>query len=107
MFQGIIGGVKRQEQDVLLEIPEQAARETVKGEDKPKIKPMDRSQGILHTVIVEELVPEDHQVRAIWDLTGRLDLSGFFQTIKSQEGRCGRPGLEFAFVIESLAVCLK
>ena len=83
--------MKRQEQGVLLEIPEQPEREAAPPESAaPKIKPIDRSQGILRTVIVEELVPEDHKVRAIWDLTGRLDLSGFLQRIKSQEGRCGR-----------------
>jgi len=84
--------MKPQEQGVLVEIPEQPANESVKAEDSssPKLKPIDRQQGLLRTVIVEELVPQNHKVRAIWDLTGRLDLSGFLQKIKSQEGRSGR-----------------
>jgi transposase len=77
-------------QDVLLEIPEQPVREAVKPEGAPKIKPIDRSQGVLRPVVVEELVAEDHKVRAIWDLTGELDLSRFHKKIKSQEGRAGR-----------------
>lgn len=84
--------MKRQEQGVLVEIPEQPVSEPVKaqGNSKPKIKPIDRQQGLLRTVIVEELVPENHKVRAIWDLTGQLDLSAYLNKIKSQEGRSGR-----------------
>jgi transposase len=84
--------MERQEQGVLLEIPEQPASAAVKpaGGGTPKIKPIDRQQGLLRTVIVEELVPENHKVRAIWDLTGQWDLSGFLKKIKSQEGQSGR-----------------
>jgi transposase len=57
---------------------------------KPKLKAIDRSQGLLRPVIVEELVGPDHKVRAIWDLTGQLDLSGFLQKIRSRQGQAGR-----------------
>ncbi len=39
----------------------------------------------MRTVIVEELVAPDHKVRAIRDLTGQLDLSGFEAKIRSRE----------------------
>ncbi len=81
-------------QGMLLEIPEQpqplsapAAAITV---PKPKIKPIDREQGLLRAVIVEELVAPDHKVRAIWDLTGQMDLSRFQAKIVSKEGQAGR-----------------
>ena len=35
-------------------------------------------------------MPENHKVRAIWELTGQFDLNGFLKKIKSQEGRSGR-----------------
>lgn len=57
---------------------------------KPKLKPIDRSQSFLRPVIVDELVAPDHKVRAIWDLSGRLDLSGFTKEIKSRQGQAGR-----------------
>jgi transposase len=82
--------MERQEQGVLVEIAEQPGRDRVKAKGAPKIKPIDRRQGVLRSVIVEELVAEDHKVRAIWDLTGELDLSGLHKKIKSQEGRAGR-----------------
>jgi transposase len=85
-------------QATLLEIPEQPepAPRGEAGAGKPaakpaKLKPIDRSQGLLRPVIVEELVGPDHKVRAIWDLTGQLDLSGFMQGIRSREGQAGSP----------------
>ncbi|MCP5111933.1 MAG: IS1182 family transposase, partial [bacterium] len=39
---------------------------------------------------VEDLVPEDHKVRAIWELTGKLDLSRFEAPIRSEAGQAGR-----------------
>ena len=84
-------------QAVLLEIPEQPTAlplplpmaKAVVPEAKPKLKPIDRSQGLLRQVVVDELVGPDHKVRAIWDLTGQLDLSGFHSKIRSKEGQAG------------------
>jgi transposase len=84
-------------QGILLEIPEQPAPAPlppVAGAvpaAKPKLKPIDREQGLLRPVIVEELVAPDHKCRAIWDLTGRLDLNRFYNKIKSKEGKAGSP----------------
>ena len=84
-------------QEVLLEIPEQPEATTpVEPAAKPparaaKLKPIDRSQGLLRPVIVEELVGPDHKVRAIWDLTGQLDLSGFLEGILTRQGKAGSP----------------
>ena len=55
----------------------------------PKLKPINREQGILRPLMVEELVGPEHKVRAIWDLTGRLDLSGYLERIQSAEGAAG------------------
>jgi transposase len=84
-------------QGVLLEIPEQPVAEPLAGvavvvvAAKPKLKPIDREQGLLRPVIVDELVAEDHKARAIWDLTGEFDLSRFYQEIRSKEGKAGSP----------------
>ena len=84
-------------QEILLEIPEQpqptapALPPTPPAAGLPKLKPINRSQGLLRPVIVEELVGPEHKVRAIWDLTGQLDLSGFSQGIRSRQGKAGSP----------------
>ena len=89
--------MKSEAQGILLQIPEQPAPAPlppvvgVVPAAKPKLKPIDREQGLLRMVIVDELVPADHKVRAIWDLTGELDLSRFYSEIQSQEGKAGSP----------------
>jgi len=57
-----------------------------------KVKPIDRSQSLLVPLNVEELIGPDHAARAIWELTGRLDLQDFYEPIVSAEGRAGRRG---------------
>jgi hypothetical protein len=89
--------MKPETQGILLEISEQPASAPlppVVGEvpaAKPKLKPIDREQGLLRTVIVDELVGEDHKARAIWDLTGALNLSRSYSKIQSKEGKAGSP----------------
>jgi transposase len=99
-------------QEVLLDIPEQP--EAVSSASlpmpqpaprAPKLKPLDRSQGLLRPVIVEELVGPDHKVRAIWDLTGALDLSGFSEKIKSREGSAGSPAWDPRLLISVWLYC--
>lgn len=84
-------------QEVLLEMPEQPEslpRPQAPADPAPrapKLKPIDRDQGVLRAVIVDELVGPEHKVRAIWELTGQLDLSGLLNGIRSCEGKAGSP----------------
>ena len=56
----------------------------------PRFKPVDRQQQVWHTVDVEQLIPEDHPARAIWEFTGRLDWSGYQATVHAVTGVAGR-----------------
>jgi len=68
------------------------AREVVRNEsNKPRLRPLNRSQMILHPMDIESLVPEDHEVRAVWELVGSLDLSPYYNDIDSLEGEAGAP----------------
>lgn len=81
------------EQEVLLQIPEQPEQvrlEQASGGSTPKLRPINRRQQVMGMIDVEELIGEDHKARAIWSLTGSLDLSGFLEPIRSQEGSAGR-----------------
>ena len=59
------------------------------GEPAPRLKSINRKQLLLRPVDVERLVPEDHEVRAIWEFTGHLDLTLYYQAIHAVEGRAG------------------
>jgi transposase len=59
---------------------------------KPKLrlKQVDRQQIRLEVVDTDRLVGQDHEVRAVVDLLGWLDLSRYYEGIKAVEGRAGR-----------------
>ena len=55
-----------------------------------RLKRINREQMVLRPMDVERLVPEDHEVRAIWEFIGRMDLSGYYEEIEVVEGEAGR-----------------
>ena len=55
-----------------------------------RLKPINRRQMMLRPVEVEKLVAEDHEVRAIWEFVGRMDLNGYYEEIEVVEGEAGR-----------------
>lgn len=55
-----------------------------------KLRRPERRQRCWHEVDVERLVGEDAAVRAIWELSGRFDLSGFASQARTREGERGR-----------------
>jgi transposase len=65
-----------------------------KPERKPRYVPIDRAQVFWGAVDVEELIPVGHRVRAIWELTGKLDFSDWETRIAAREGSAGRPCIE-------------
>jgi len=59
----------------------------------PRLKPINRQQMMMRSVDVEKLVELGHPVRAIWEILGQLDLSGFEANIRAIEGRAGQATL--------------
>lgn len=55
-----------------------------------RVKAIDRSQMVWRSVDVERLVEEDHPARAIWELSGQLDLRPFYAPIAVVQGTAGR-----------------
>ena len=79
-------------QPILIDIPEQPPQDQPEPpRGKAKLRTVDRQQTTLGIIYVEELIPPDHKARAIWDLTGRLDLSGFTEALRTAQGCPGRP----------------
>jgi transposase len=57
---------------------------------KPRVQAINRQQMVLRPMAVEQLIPEDHPARAIWQLVGQRDLGRFYAEIKAVEGKAGR-----------------
>ena len=58
--------------------------------ERLKLRRPDRRQVTFRAVEIEQLVGADHPVRAIWELSGRLDLSGFTGALRTQRDQGGR-----------------
>ena len=68
---------------------------------RPKLITVNRDQLLLRPTNIDDLVAADHKVRAIWELTGRLDLSAYYQEIDTRENEAGRPAWD-----PRLMICL-
>src|SRR3989304_4780810 len=65
--------------------------EAQRGSDGPvRLRRPDRGQWLMRPQYLEELVPPDHQVRIVWALVERLDLSGFYDAIRARGEDPGR-----------------
>jgi transposase len=57
---------------------------------RPRFEAINRQQMVLRTVDVEQLLEPDHLARAIWEMTGRLDLTPYTTQVRAVEGAAGR-----------------
>src|SRR5208283_5470810 len=56
----------------------------------PRFQAVNRQQMMWRAVEVERLVEPEHLVRAIWEMTGRLDLTPYTAAVRAVEGGAGR-----------------
>lgn len=61
---------------------------------KARVVEVNRAQMRLVPVDLETLLPEDHPARAVWAYVERLDLTPFYERIRSKEGGAGRPATD-------------
>jgi hypothetical protein len=78
-----------------------------KKEPKPRLKPVNRKQLLLRPIDVERLVSDDHEVRAIWEFTGSIDLNPYYQDIKAVEGTAGSTAFDPRLLISHMDLFLQ
>lgn len=72
------------------DLPEQERRQAeVRG--APRLREPERTQISMQVAALDDLVSEDHPVRAVWAFVGGLDLSALQDAIKAREGQPGHP----------------
>jgi transposase len=60
----------------------------------PRLETPDRSQADPNPKTLDELIPEDHPARLIWELVEDLDMTALYERIKAVEGHPGRPAID-------------
>jgi len=60
----------------------------------PRLERPIRNQIEMRSSDLESLIPEEHQVRAVWDYVEKADLSALYAQIQSVEGRAGRAAID-------------
>jgi transposase len=59
----------------------------------------ERSQTRWDFIDLEALLPSDHRARIVWSFVESLDLSAFYDSIKSRDGEAGRPAADPAVLL--------
>ena len=62
--------------------------------NNPLIRYVNRQQMSWQALDVDKLIGEEHPARAIWELVGSLDLTGFYEGIASSAEQGGRPAYD-------------
>ena len=74
-------------------LPAQAAPERVGG-GAPRLRQAERGQIEWRPFSLDQLVPEDHRVRLVWQFVTGLDLTLLLMAIKAVEGHAGYPSAD-------------
>src|SRR3979411_3536054 len=69
----------------------QQARPQAEGLGAPRLRVPERSQIGMQVAALDDLIADDHPVRAVWTFVEGLDLSRLHDAIKSREGQPGHP----------------
>ena len=72
------------------DLPEQA-RPQAEARGAPRLRVPERSQIAMQVAALNDLIPGDHPVRAVWAFVEGLDLSTLHDAIKAREGQPGHP----------------
>lgn len=57
---------------------------------KPRVQRAQRDQMEWLPMAMDDLIPEDHEARAVWEFVGKLNLSPLYERIAAVEGQPGR-----------------
>lgn len=61
---------------------------------RPRLRYANRAQATMRVCALEDLIPDDHQVRIVWDYVQGLDLTPLLQQIQATEAHAGAPAID-------------
>jgi transposase len=85
---------------MLFDLPDEPDAKLSPGEPQaplvgtPRFQAAVRDQVCFRAASLDELIPQEHPVRVIWDYALSADLSGLYQSIKAVQRHAGRPPID-------------
>ncbi len=64
------------------------------GKGKARIEIANRNQIQIQLAALDDLLPEDHRARIVWEVVQGYDIEGLYAHIEAIEGRAGRPAID-------------
>ena len=80
--------------ETLFPLPEKNPKPTRSDKGKPRLETANRHQVGMRLISLDELLPEDHRARIVWEVAQTYDLGSFYTDIKAVEGQAGRPAID-------------
>ena len=81
-------------QGVLFELPQSSSPASAPtkpaGGGIPRLRRANRHQVVVRAVALDQLLPEDHQARLVWEYVDGLDFTSLYERILAVEGWAGR-----------------
>jgi transposase len=78
----------------LFTLPEANPSRPIPVQGKPRLEKANRQQIEMRMASLDDLLPEDHRARMVWEMTQAYDMSSFYADIASVEGAAGRPAID-------------
>src|SRR5882762_8953503 len=92
-MQDAAGAVSAAGRNTLFDLgPAQQAPPTVR--TRPRLRYANRQQACMRVCALDDLLPEDHPVRIVWDHVDALDLSPLLAEIQATEAHAGAPATD-------------
>lgn len=83
----------------LFPLPEPTPVPNVHRTARPRVEKANRQQMEMRLSSLEELLPEDHRARLVWEVVKGYDLSAFYARIQAIEGEAGRPAIDPSLLV--------
>lgn len=80
--------------ETLFELPEGKRLTSKPGTGKPRMETANREQIEMHYAALEDLLPEEHRARMVWEMVQGYEMSHFYAQIEAIEGEAGRPAID-------------
>lgn len=80
--------------EMLLQQSEESKQPAERGVGRPRLERANRQQVAMRLAALDDLLPEDHRARLVWEMVEGYDMSKFYARIEAIEGAAGRPAID-------------